>query len=169
MLTFFLSERSPKLPTGWFNWIVPFYRIPDTHVLNHSSLDGYLFLRFLKILSVICFVGVCITWPILLPIHATGGGGLAQLDRLSFGNVVHSNRFWAHAMVLWVYFGMIDIPRSVADHSGSDCHDRFCVIHGVTGMYILYPSSPGLSAFSILRQTLIVEDSYVYQHTKRVS
>ncbi|KAI1623017.1 hypothetical protein EDD37DRAFT_453024 [Exophiala viscosa] len=100
-------ERSPKLPTGWFNWILPFCRIPDTHVLNHSSLDGYLFLRFLKILVVICFVGICITWPILLPIHATGGGGLTQLDQLAFGNVVHLDRFWAHAVVLWIYFGFV--------------------------------------------------------------
>ncbi|KAK4936653.1 hypothetical protein LTR10_022505 [Elasticomyces elasticus] len=100
-------ERSPKLPTGWFNWILPFSRIPDTYVLNHSSLDGYLFLRFLKILVVICFVGLCITWPILLPIHATGGGGLTQLDKLAFGNVFYLSRFWAHAIVLWIYFGFV--------------------------------------------------------------
>lgn len=100
-------DRSPKLPSGWFNWFVPFCRIPDTYVLNHSSLDGYLFLRFLKILTVICLVGVCITWPILIPIHATGGGGLEQLDQLAFGNVVHKERFYSHAVVLWIYFGFV--------------------------------------------------------------
>lgn len=60
-------------------------QIPDTYVLQHNSLDGYFLLRFLKIVVVICFVGCCITWPVLFPINATGGGGKRQLDLLTFG------------------------------------------------------------------------------------
>ena len=59
--------------------------------LNHSSLDGFLFLRYMKILSVIALVGCCITWPILLPLHVHGGGTNAQLDSLTFGNVTNAN------------------------------------------------------------------------------
>lgn len=60
-------------------------QIPDTYVLQHNSLDGYFLLRFLKICVVICFVGCCITWPVLFPINATGGVGKRQLDLLTFG------------------------------------------------------------------------------------
>lgn len=58
-------ERSPPLPSGWFNWVGPFWKIPDTYALQHQSLDAYLFLRFLRMTIVIMFVGACITWPIL--------------------------------------------------------------------------------------------------------
>ena len=44
----------------------------DTHVLNNSSLDNYLFLRLFKIMTFICLVGTLLTWPILMPINATG-------------------------------------------------------------------------------------------------
>lgn len=57
------ESRSPRLRDGLFGWIGEFWSMPDTYVLNHHTLDGYLFLRFLKIASVSCFVGCCITWP----------------------------------------------------------------------------------------------------------
>ena len=98
------SERSTALPNGWFNWFKDFYRIPPAYVLGHSSLDGFLFLRFLRVLGVICLVGVVLLWPILLPLHATGGGGNVELDALTLGNVVDHNRLYAHAILAWVYF-----------------------------------------------------------------
>ena len=92
-----------------FNWIGKFNQIPDSYVLNHHSIDGYLLLRFLKISVIICFVGCCITWPILFPINATGGNGNTQLNVLTFGNVskANKNRFYAHALVSWVFFGTL--------------------------------------------------------------
>lgn len=99
------SERSRRLPSGAFNWIKPFWQIPDTFVLDHSSLDAFLFLRFLKILIVIFFVGCCLTWPILIPLHATGGRGNTELDRVTFGNIVSPRRYYAHAFLAWIYFG----------------------------------------------------------------
>jgi calcium permeable stress-gated cation channel len=89
---------------GWFNWLKPSAKVPDIFVLNHSSLDGFLFLRYMKILCVIALVGCCITWPILLPVHVYGGGTDTQLDRLTFGNVTNVNFYYIHALVAWVYF-----------------------------------------------------------------
>lgn len=63
------------------------YQIPDTWILNHHTLDGYLFLRFLKISVVICLVGCLITWPVLFPINITGGGTAKQLDLLTMSNI----------------------------------------------------------------------------------
>lgn len=104
------SERTPPLPNGLFNWIGSFWKIPDVFALQHQSLDAYLYLRFMRMTVVICFVGCCITWPVLFPINATGGGGQQQLDMLSFANVdqaTQKNRYYAHALVSWVYFGFV--------------------------------------------------------------
>lgn len=75
-------------------------------MLNHSSLDGYLFLRFLRVLAVICVVGILLLWPILIPLHITGGAGNHALDAVTLGNVVNPKRLYAHTALAWVYFGM---------------------------------------------------------------
>ncbi|ROT42626.1 phosphate metabolism protein [Sodiomyces alkalinus F11] len=101
------KQRSTLLPKGWFDWVLPFWRESDVTVLNRSSIDAYLFLRYLKLLSFICFVGCCIIWPVLMPIHATGSGGLTRLDSATIGNVTDPNFFFAHVAVAWVFFGFV--------------------------------------------------------------
>lgn len=90
-----------------FNWFRAFFDISDTYVLNHQSMDGYLLLRYLKLSSMICFVGCVITWPILFPVNATGGAGLQQLDSLTMANVKAGNnpRLYAHTFCAWIYIG----------------------------------------------------------------
>ncbi|KAJ5524045.1 hypothetical protein N7494_010695 [Penicillium frequentans] len=100
-------QRSPELPSGWVNWVGDFLKIEDNHVLHHSSLDGYLFLRFLRVLCAICFMGCVLTWPILFPIHATGGNGNTQLDVLSFSNVKNPTKYYANVIVACVYFTFV--------------------------------------------------------------
>ncbi|KAG8527415.1 uncharacterized protein KY384_007567 [Bacidia gigantensis] len=104
---FHRRERSPDLPTGLFNWVGVFNKLPDTYVLNHHSLDGYLLLRYLKISVLITFVGCCITFPVLFPINATGGNGQTELNMLSFGNVKNPNRYYAHTFVGWIFFTFV--------------------------------------------------------------
>ncbi|KAJ8119902.1 hypothetical protein ONZ43_g3251 [Nemania bipapillata] len=104
------SERSPALPSGLLNWFSAFWKISDYHPLQHQSLDAYLFLRFLKILVAICFVGCCITWPILFPVNITGSAGKNQLDLLTYANIdnkTQHNRYYAHVFVSWVFYGFV--------------------------------------------------------------
>ncbi|KAG5992524.1 hypothetical protein E4U43_003739 [Claviceps pusilla] len=104
------SERSPEMPGGFFNWFGSFWKIPDAYALTHQTLDAYLFLRYLKICTIICLVSLFITWPILFPINATGEGLGNQLDILSFGNVnvdKKPNYFYAHCFVAWVVYGFL--------------------------------------------------------------
>ncbi|KAF2452610.1 putative DUF221 domain protein [Lineolata rhizophorae] len=102
------EEKTPKSQKGgMFGWINEFRRLPDDYIMKHQSLDAYLFVRFFKMITVMCFVGCCITWPVLFPVNATGGGGEEQLDLLSFSNVDDPARYWAHAAVAWVYLGFI--------------------------------------------------------------
>lgn len=86
--------------------------MPDTYVLNHHTLDGYLFLRFLKICVVMCLVGCLITWPVLFPINATGGGGKQQLDLLTFANISETStggyyKYFAHAGCAIIFFSFV--------------------------------------------------------------
>lgn len=141
------SEKSDALPDGKFSWIRHFRKFPDEYVLNHQSLDGYLFLRFLKMACMICFVGCCITWPVLFPVNATGGAGKTELDILSFANISENskNRYYAHALLSWVFFGIsnatmdcfpvltVDRLCNVDDHKRDiDLHQSPSRIHALT-------------------------------------
>ncbi|KAH7305072.1 hypothetical protein BKA65DRAFT_486125 [Rhexocercosporidium sp. MPI-PUGE-AT-0058] len=103
------GEKSKDLPPGKFSWIAPFRGLDDEYVLNHQSLDGYLYLRFIKMLTVICFVGSCITWPVLFPVNATAGGTGQEFDMLSFANIPDNqhNRYYAHVFVAWNFFSFV--------------------------------------------------------------
>lgn len=101
------QERTPSLPNGLLNWFGAFSKVPDSFVLNHQSLDGFLLLRYLKVASATCLVGCCITWPVLFPVNATGKGGQKELDLLSFGNVVDKNRYYAHVFIAWIFLGFV--------------------------------------------------------------
>ncbi|EPE02241.1 phosphate metabolism protein 7 [Ophiostoma piceae UAMH 11346] len=103
------TERTPALPNGMFNWYKSFFHLPDVYALQHQSLDAYLFLRFLRMTVIVTFVGCVITWPVLFPVNATGGGGQSQLDILSYSNVDASTfkkryRYFAHLFVSWIYY-----------------------------------------------------------------
>lgn len=106
------QERTPALPNGLFNWVKSFWKIPDVHALRHQTLDAYLFLRFLRMCTTICFVGLCMTWPILFPLNITGGGRSKELDKLSMSNIDTSsrskrNRLYGHVLVGWLFYGFV--------------------------------------------------------------
>lgn len=95
------KDWTPHNGTAWWTDL---WRHPDRFILQHNSLDAYLYLRFLVFIVSVCFLGTCITWPILFPINATGGGSKSQLDRLSFSNIAKNNHLWAHVVLAWVMF-----------------------------------------------------------------
>ncbi|KAL6923115.1 hypothetical protein FSHL1_000365 [Fusarium sambucinum] len=100
-------KHIPPLPTGWFDWVKPFFKTPDTFVLNHGSLDGFFFLRYLKVLRNTFLVGILISWPILFPVHITGGNKLSQLDILTIGKISNNRRMFAHVAVAYMFFGFV--------------------------------------------------------------
>jgi hypothetical protein len=99
--------------------VKPFFKVDDTAVLHHSTLDAYLFLRYLKVLASIALAGICLTWPILLPIHSHGGGDKTQLDRLTMGNVSKPNLYYVHVLVAYAYFGALDRKSKSVGHCTS--------------------------------------------------
>ncbi|KAL1305017.1 hypothetical protein AAFC00_003917 [Neodothiora populina] len=103
-------EKTPQPSNSRFGWISDFRSMQDDYVLNHSSLDNYLFLRMFKVMAFICIVGTLITWPILMPINATGGFTNKQFDKIAFSNVnpaTHPNYYYAHCLVAWVFLGFV--------------------------------------------------------------
>lgn len=103
------KRRTPHTNKGFFGTLTDLKGLPDTFVLRHNSLDGYLFLRFFKLLIFISLAGCVITWPILFPVYATGGGGQSQLDLLSFSNVADANRYYAPCLLAWVFLGFVTL------------------------------------------------------------
>ena len=65
------TPASSSTGTGWFH---DFRKLPSRFVLTHSSLDAYLYLRFLKFIIAVCFLGSCLVLPVLIPVNATAGG-----------------------------------------------------------------------------------------------
>ena len=98
------KERTPESSADGKSFIHDYRTLTDRFVLQHNSLDAYLYLRFLKFIVLVLFIGSCITFPILLPLNATGGGTASQLDRLSFSNVAKKGHTWGHLVVAWVLF-----------------------------------------------------------------
>jgi hypothetical protein len=98
------KDRTPASHAEGTSWIQDYRSLTDRFVFQHNSLDAYLYLRFLKFIIWVCFAGACLTWPILFPINATGGGDQTQLDRFSFSNIAKNNHIWAHTVVAWVLF-----------------------------------------------------------------
>lgn len=100
-------ELSPKRTPGLFGWLKEYSGLSDDYVLGHSSIDNYLWLRMFKMLALMCFVGCLITWPVLFPVNATGGGGQKGLDLLSFSNVNPGPRYFAQALVAWAFLSWV--------------------------------------------------------------
>ncbi|KEF56826.1 uncharacterized protein A1O9_07016 [Exophiala aquamarina CBS 119918] len=101
------KDRTPSSSHTVVSWLHDFRMLDDKFVLRHSSLDAYLFLRYLRMITLICVVGCCLTWPILFPINATAGGDASELDKISFSNINDPKKLYAHAVVAWIFLGFI--------------------------------------------------------------
>ncbi|CAA9962672.1 integral membrane protein [Pyrenophora teres f. maculata] len=105
------QRQTPAPSSGFFGWIKDFKNLKDEYILDHQSIDGYLFVRFFKVLIITSFLGCLITWPVLFPVNATGGAGQQQLDVLSMSNIdttgTNVNRYYAQAGVSFIFLSLI--------------------------------------------------------------
>ncbi|TQS35518.1 hypothetical protein Golomagni_04062 [Golovinomyces magnicellulatus] len=105
------EERPTALRDGWFNWIIPFILTSVSSELKSQSIDAYLSLRFLKKTVIIMFIGVLITWPILIPVYLVNGSGNGQLESFSTSNISKpgssKHRYYATTFVGCIYFTFI--------------------------------------------------------------
>ncbi|KAF2752051.1 DUF221-domain-containing protein [Sporormia fimetaria CBS 119925] len=101
------KDRTPAPRRSYFDWFHALRNTPDKFTLYHQSLDSYLYLRFLRTLIFICVVGCCLTWPILLPLNANGGGAATELDKLTIGNVSDGKKLYGHAIISCIFFSFV--------------------------------------------------------------
>lgn len=101
------KDRTPSTSASGAAWFQDYTKLDDTFVLRHHSFDAFLFLRFFRTLILIAGVGCLLTWPILFPLNATGGGSAQQLDILAFGNVAKPSHCWGHAIVAIIFLTFI--------------------------------------------------------------
>ncbi|KAI0593549.1 hypothetical protein F4775DRAFT_495333 [Biscogniauxia sp. FL1348] len=101
------KHRTPSASLSYFDWVRTMRKLPDKFFLYNQSLDTFLYIRFLRTIIFICIVGCCLTWPVLFPVNATGGGSSTELDRIGIGNVKKRNHLYAHAVMAWVFLGFV--------------------------------------------------------------
>lgn len=81
------DERQDPLPDSPLRAIPAIIRADDERIIETNGLDGFLFVRFLKLMTYL-FGGIAfLTWSILLPVYGTGSAGNTGLTRFTFGNV----------------------------------------------------------------------------------
>ena len=102
-------EKTPRPGESMFGWIKPFTSLHDDYILNHHSLDAFLFVRFWKLITLMCLIAWPITWIILMPVYGTSHGTSVQFDKISFSNIDSArdaNRLYAVTFVAWIVLGM---------------------------------------------------------------
>lgn len=101
------EEKKPEpLPKDPIRWIFILLTKPHSFIIQQCGLDGYFFLRYIYVFGFTFAFGI-LTWIILLPINATNGMGNHGLDQLSISNIKNRKRYYAHALMSWVYYGSV--------------------------------------------------------------
>ncbi len=101
-------QRSPKQTTGFLGWRKEYSMLRDDFVLGHASIDNYLWLRFFRMLTIMCLVGCFITWPVLFPVNATGTApDTTGLDVLTMSHVLPGPKYYGQAIMAWLFLGWV--------------------------------------------------------------
>lgn len=102
------GERPRPLRTGIYAWFTDLVTRREAEVLQDAGLDGYFFLRYLRLIFIISVIGILFLFPILLPINASSNGGESGFNKLSFTNTVNQKkRYYAHVILSWFFYGFI--------------------------------------------------------------
>jgi Calcium-dependent channel, 7TM region, putative phosphate/Late exocytosis, associated with Golgi transport/Cytosolic domain of 10TM putative phosphate transporter len=98
-----LKHYLQALRPGPYRWLGPVVKASDQAVIDECGLDVYLFLRFLKIIFLICGSAAIFITPFLVSVNVLTGRSKAEirltgLDQLGWGNInaQNTNYYWAH-------------------------------------------------------------------------
>lgn len=101
------EDKKPEaLPSDPFRWIFILLRKPSSFIIQQAGLDGYFFLRYLFVFGLVFLFGI-LMFTVLLPINAVGGAGGEGFDRFSISNVTNRKRYYAHAVMSWLFYGIV--------------------------------------------------------------
>ena len=106
-----LSALDKSLPDVIsFNWVQSVFNVSWTTVRKYSGLDGYFFLRYIRMNLRICAVTSFWAALILVPVYATGDNqnGEEGWYHVSVANVIKGSwRMWIPSMFAYLFSGFI--------------------------------------------------------------
>ena len=102
------QHRTPPLPPrGLFKWLTHTVSVSDEDTLRIVGLDGYLFLRFLRLCATFCIVAGVAGALVLWPVYFTSRGhipGIAGINLYTMGNIEQGgDRLWASVIFCWLF------------------------------------------------------------------
>lgn len=105
------SSSEQSLPDINFskNWVLSVFNVSWTTIRKYSGLDGYFFLRFIRMNLRICAVTAFWAFLILIPLYSTGTqNGQVGWYHLSAANVEAGNwRMWIPSCFAYLFTGFI--------------------------------------------------------------
>jgi hypothetical protein len=93
-----------------FNWVLSVFNVPWSTVRKSAGLDGYFFLRFIRMNLRICGVTFFWAFMILVPVYATGAeqNGEHGWYHFSVANVSRGSwRMWVPTVFAYLFTGFI--------------------------------------------------------------
>ena len=91
----------PSLYPGLSRWLFPLLLTPSGKLLENNEIDAYFFLRFLRLITLICSIATVTIAPVLMSINLLENRGqkdvVSGLDKLSWANRGSSRTqyYWA--------------------------------------------------------------------------
>lgn len=105
------SKRILAPGSSLFSWLVHICATPLNDVKQYSNLDGFFFLRFIRMLVILFSVSTLILLPILIPLNWFSGnhddekGNSFSLDSLTWSHISthHANRLSVHLGLVIIF------------------------------------------------------------------
>jgi Late exocytosis, associated with Golgi transport/Cytosolic domain of 10TM putative phosphate transporter len=103
------SSSEPSLPDDRpLDWIGPVFGVPWNTVRQKAGLDGYFFLRYIRMNVRITAVSTFWFFLILVPLYGTGNNNAPGWYHLSAANLpAHSLRMWMPCIFLYLFSAFI--------------------------------------------------------------
>jgi hypothetical protein len=106
--SFMLPDYSSLPEVVSLNWVAGVFSVSWDTVRKYSGLDGYFFLRYIRMNLRICFVTSFWAFLILVPTYATGENtGQKGWYHLSVANCTANARMWIPAIFAYLFTGFI--------------------------------------------------------------
>ncbi|PVU85836.1 hypothetical protein BB559_006791 [Furculomyces boomerangus] len=121
------SKISPKrLPSTFFGWIPPLFRLHRNDLIKYCGPDGYLFLYYMKQNFFLFLTFSILSACILIPIDATGNNSQEGLNQLSISNVPPGSwRLWVHFALTFVFTVLVIIINFLGANRAIDVRQNY--------------------------------------------
>ncbi|OZJ03349.1 hypothetical protein BZG36_04208 [Bifiguratus adelaidae] len=94
------EKQSPTLASRITSWLPALLRTPDDVIIARTSLDAYVFLRFLRLGIAVFTLFTIVGAPLLMAVDGTGNNSQTGVASITISNIsIGSGRYWAHLII----------------------------------------------------------------------